>query len=88
MCRSRIKFFPTFISPLLKGVGFVGFGVAGGGKNFRAHNRSGERIDHYETVHRRKDGSLIDISLTVSPLKDAAGRVVGASKVTRDISDF
>ena len=38
--------------------------------------RSGERIDHYETVRRRKDGSLIDISLTVSPLRDAAGNVI------------
>ena len=45
--------------------------------------RSGERIDHYETVRRRKDGSLIDISLTVSPLRDAAGNVIGASKVAR-----
>jgi PAS domain S-box-containing protein len=49
--------------------------------------RSGERVDHYETVRRRKDGSLIDISLTVSPLRDAAGKVIGASKVARDITD-
>ena len=49
--------------------------------------RSGERIDHYETVRRRKDGSLIDISLTVSPLRDAAGNVIGASKVARDITE-
>src|ERR1700683_1462651 len=49
--------------------------------------RRGERIDHYETVRRRKDGSLIDISLTVSPLKDADGRVVGASKIARDITE-
>ena len=40
----------------------------------------GERIDHFDTVRRRKDGGLIDISLTVSPLKDADGRVVGAPK--------
>ena len=46
----------------------------------------GERIEHYETVRRRKDGSLIDISLTVSPLKDVTGRVIGASKIARDIS--
>ncbi|HET9535484.1 MAG TPA: PAS domain S-box protein, partial [Mesorhizobium sp.] len=45
--------------------------------------RRGERIDHYETVRQRKDGSLIDVSLTVSPVKDAAGNVVGASKVVR-----
>jgi PAS domain S-box-containing protein len=49
--------------------------------------RGGERIDHYETVRQRKDGSLADISLTISPLKDAAGRVVGASKIARDISE-
>ena len=49
--------------------------------------RGGERVDHYDTVRRRKDGSLIDISLTISPLKDAGGRVIGASKIARDISD-
>ena len=49
--------------------------------------RHGERIDHYEAVRRRKDGSLVDVSLTVSPLKDAAGKVVGASKIARDISE-
>ena len=49
--------------------------------------RRGERIDHYDTVRRRKDGSLIDISLTVSPLKDADGRIIGASKIARDITE-
>jgi PAS domain S-box-containing protein len=49
--------------------------------------RRGERIDHYETVRQRKDGSLIDVSLTVSPLKDGAGKVVGASKIARDITE-
>jgi PAS domain S-box-containing protein len=49
--------------------------------------RRGERVDHYETVRRRKDGSLVDISLAVSPLKSAAGKVVGASKIARDISE-
>jgi len=48
---------------------------------------AGDRVDHYETVRRRKDGTLVDISLTVSPIKDAAGRVVGASKIARDITD-
>src|SRR5262249_38906825 len=48
--------------------------------------RSGEHVDHYETIRRRKDGSFIDISLTVSPLRDATGKVVGASKVARDIT--
>jgi PAS domain S-box-containing protein len=52
-----------------------------------ARIRRGEHIDHYETVRRRKDGSLIDISLSVSPIKDADGRVVGASKIARDITE-
>jgi len=47
----------------------------------------GERIDHYETIRRRKDGSLIEISLTVSPVRDADGRIVGASKIARDITE-
>lgn len=49
--------------------------------------RAGERVDHYETVRRRKDGTLIDISLTVSPVRGANGEVVGASKIARDISE-
>ena len=49
--------------------------------------RRGERIEHYETVRRRKDGSLIDISLTVSPIMTADGRVIGASKIARDITE-
>lgn len=49
--------------------------------------RRGEPVSSYWTVRQRKDGGLVDISLTVSPLKDAAGRVVGASKIARDISD-
>lgn len=49
--------------------------------------RRGEQIDHYETVRVRKDGSRVDISLTVSPIKDATGKIVGASKIARDISD-
>lgn len=49
--------------------------------------KRGERIDHYDTVRQRKDGSKLDISLTVSPVKDASGRIVGASKVARDITD-
>jgi PAS domain S-box-containing protein len=48
--------------------------------------RRGEPIDHYETVRRRKDGDLIDISLTVSPIFGADGRVMGASKIARDIT--
>jgi PAS domain S-box-containing protein len=49
--------------------------------------RRGDRIDHYETVRRRKDGTLIDISLTVSPVRDSTGRIVGASKIARDITE-
>lgn len=46
----------------------------------------GERIDHYETERITKDGRIINISLTVSPIRDASGRIVGASKVARDIT--
>ena len=49
--------------------------------------RRGQRIEHYETVRQRKHGSLIDISITVSPIRNAQGKVVGASKIARDISD-
>jgi PAS domain S-box-containing protein len=52
-----------------------------------ARIRRGERIDHYETVRQRKDGSKIDISLTVSPVKNPEGRIVGASKIARDITE-
>jgi PAS domain S-box-containing protein len=47
----------------------------------------GERVDHFETVRQRKDGSLIDISLTISPIRDAEGRIIGASKIARDIGE-
>ena len=49
--------------------------------------RRGERIDHYETVRRRKDGTLLDISLSVSPVTDAHGTIVGAAKIARDITE-
>jgi PAS domain S-box-containing protein len=52
-----------------------------------ARLRRGEKLDHYETLRRRKDGALLDISLTVSPVRDATGQIVGASKIARDISD-
>lgn len=48
--------------------------------------RNGERVESYETVRRRKDGSLVPVSLTISPVRDGAGRIVGASKIARDIS--
>lgn len=49
--------------------------------------RRGERIDHFETIRQRKQGGLITVSLTVSPVKDADGKIVGASKIARDISE-
>jgi len=48
--------------------------------------RRGERVDHFETIRRRKDGVLIDVSLTISPVKDGRGNVIGASKIARDIT--
>lgn len=48
--------------------------------------KSGRRIEHFETMRQRKDGTLINLSITVSPIKDATGRIVGASKIARDIS--
>lgn len=52
-----------------------------------ARIRRGEHIEHYETIRQPKDGSLVDISLTVSPVKNAAGTVVGMSKIARDITE-
>jgi PAS domain S-box-containing protein len=49
--------------------------------------RNGESVENYETERRRKDGTVIDVSLTVSPVKDGAGKIIGVSKVARDISD-
>jgi PAS domain S-box-containing protein len=49
--------------------------------------KRGERVEHFETVRVRKDGALLNISLTISPIKDANGRVTGASKVARDVSE-
>jgi two-component system CheB/CheR fusion protein len=51
-----------------------------------ARLRRGEKVDHFETVRQAKDGRRLVISLTVSPIRDAAGRVIGASKVARDIT--
>jgi PAS domain S-box-containing protein len=52
-----------------------------------ARIRHGERVHHYETVRRRKDGTLVDVSVTVSPVKNDQGRIVGASKIARDITE-
>lgn len=51
------------------------------------HLERGRPISHYETVRRTKDGQLVDISLTISPILDGKGQVVGASKIARDITD-
>ncbi len=51
-----------------------------------ARLRRGESIEHYETVRRRKDGVLVDISLSICPIRDSKGRVVGAAKIARDIT--
>jgi PAS domain S-box-containing protein len=52
-----------------------------------ARIRTGEWIEHFQTVRRRKDGSDIDVSISVAPLRDETGRVVGASKIARDVSE-
>jgi len=49
--------------------------------------RNGERLDHFETVRFRKDGRRVNVSLTISPVRDSQGRIVGASKIARDISE-
>jgi PAS domain S-box-containing protein len=49
--------------------------------------RRGEPVEHYETIRRRKDGERIYVALTVSPIRDASGRIIGASKIARDITD-
>ena len=49
--------------------------------------RHGEQVKHFETIRKRKDGSLLDVSLTISPIKDANGHIVGASKIARNITE-
>ncbi|MCO5129945.1 MAG: PAS domain S-box protein [Xanthobacteraceae bacterium] len=51
-----------------------------------ARLRKGERVEHFETIRKRKDGSLIDISLTISPVRNDRGDIIGASKIARDIT--
>jgi PAS domain S-box-containing protein len=50
--------------------------------------RRGEKVERYETVRRRKDGTLVNIALTVSPIRDEAGQIIGASKIARDITAY
>jgi PAS domain S-box-containing protein len=52
-----------------------------------AHVRRGEKVDHFETARHARDGRKVDISLTVSPIRDPKGRIIGASKVARDITE-
>jgi PAS domain S-box-containing protein len=55
--------------------------------NILAKLRKGERVDHFETKRKRKDGTILDISLTISPVKDPNGTIMGASKIARDITE-
>ncbi len=55
--------------------------------NILSRLRRGLRVDHFETVRRRKDGVLLDISLTISPVKNPQGKIIGASKIARDVTD-
>jgi two-component system, chemotaxis family, CheB/CheR fusion protein len=57
------------------------------GPGILEHIRRGERVEHYDTIRRRKDGTLVDVSLTVSPIFDENGKIVGASKIARDNTD-
>jgi PAS domain S-box-containing protein len=50
-----------------------------------ARLRRGERVEHFETVRRHQDGSLVDVSVSISPIRDVSGRIVGASKIARDV---
>ena len=52
-----------------------------------ARIRRGERVEHYETIRQRKDGSTVDISLTISPVRNQDGKIIGASKIARDITE-
>src|SRR5579872_6987636 len=52
-----------------------------------ARIRSGQKVDHFETIRQAKDGHLLNISLTISPIKDSTGTIIGASKVARDVTE-
>jgi signal transduction histidine kinase len=52
-----------------------------------ARLRQGERIDHFDTIRVRKDGTAFDASLSISPVRDSAGKIIGASKIARDITE-
>ena len=61
-------------------------GMAHEEENILSRLKRGERLEHYETRRQRKDGTIFDASLTVSPLRDPSGKIIGASKILRDIS--
>ena len=61
--------------------------ASSGGGRHPGHIRRGERVDHVETIRIAKDGRLLDISLTMSPLRDKSGAIVGVSKIARDITE-
>jgi len=52
-----------------------------------ARIRRGERVEHYETIRQRKDGSMVEISVTISPVRNPEGKIIGASKIARDITE-
>jgi PAS domain S-box-containing protein len=52
-----------------------------------SHLEKGERVDHYETIRRKKDGTMINVSLTISPIRNKAGEIIGVSKIARDITE-
>jgi PAS domain S-box-containing protein len=54
-------------------------------RSILAREKAGERVEHFETVRRKKDGSLVDVSLTISPIHDAESRIVGVSNIARDV---
>ena len=58
-----------------------------GGRRHHRADPTGERVDHFETMRLRKDGAAVHISVTISPIRDEAGNIVGASKIARDITD-
>ena len=73
--------------PTTGGILLPDTGLRVGGKFIGEHVRNGEVIDHYETVRRRKDGTLFPVALTISPVYNEQGIVVGASKIARDVTE-
>jgi PAS domain S-box-containing protein len=53
----------------------------------RTRLRGGERVEHFETIRRRKDGTLVDVSLSISPIREGSGFLVGAAKIARDTTE-